>query len=89
MTTTKNLVLFAILLFCLVSSLLYQTKEKVGYIFLLFVFLIIYLYAYYLRLYLVSRLGLYFSDLFSCVLVFSVVSGGGQAPPLPAHQARW
>lgn len=41
-------------------------------------------FCYFLRIYLVSRFVLFCSDLFSSVLVLSVLSGGGHSLPLPA-----
>lgn len=89
MTTDRNLVLFGILILGLIFLFrlcYFRLKKSTActlscYISILF---FISFFFYFLRIYLVSRFGLFCSDLFSSVLVFSVLSGGGHSLPLPA-----
>ena len=85
MTTDRNLLLFGIsllgFLFCF-RRYCVSFKKKYGLILVLYISLIFILsfFCYFLRIYLLSSLGLHFGALFSIIL--SV--GGGQALPLPA-----
>ena len=84
MTTTHNIVLFSIGLIFLFRLFCFRKKKgfllKLLYISLLF---FISVFCYFLRIYLLSRLSLHFTDLFSFLVVCSVVSGAGQSLPLP------
>jgi hypothetical protein len=88
MTTGRNLVLFAIRSYISFSSLLFSFEKKYGFRLVLMIYIsilfFISFFCYFLRIYLVSRFGLFCSDLFSSVLVWSVLSGGGHSLPLPA-----
>lgn len=83
MTTTQNIVLFSIFMIGLIflfRLLCFRKKKsfllKLLYISILF---LISVFCYYLRIYLLSRLSLHLTDLFSFLVVFSVVSGSSGA----------
>lgn len=79
MTTGNNLIIFAIVLF--VFSFYFRLKRKKYTNKLLYLWLLfsIYLFSYYLRIYLVSHLGLYLNSALP-FLIMSVVSGGEITP---------
>ena len=95
MTTGLNLVLFAILILGLIFMFrlyCFRLNKKCDFLLLyLSILFVISFFCYFLRIYLVSRLGLHLGDLLS-FLILSV--GGGQALPLPApyspsHSSSW
>ena len=87
MTTTHNIVLFSIFMIGLIFlfRLLCFRKKKGFLLKLLYISLLFFIsvFCYFLRIYLLSRLSLHFTDLFSFLVVCSVVSGAGQSLPLP------
>ena len=92
MTTTHNIVLFSIFMIGLIFlfRLLCFRKLKGFLLKLLYISLLFFIsvFCYFLRIYLLSRLGLHFSDLFS----FFILSVGGlplPAPSSPSSSSSW
>jgi len=92
MTTTKNIVLFSIFMIGLIFlfRLLCFRKSKGFILKLLYISLLFFIsvFCYFLRIYLLSRLGLNLSDLFS----FFILSVGGlplPAPSSPSSSSSW
>lgn len=89
MTTGRNLVLFAILILGLIFLFrlcYFRLKKSTAFTLSCYISILFFIsfFFYLIRIYLVSRFGLFCSDLFSSVLVLSVLSGGGHSLPLPA-----
>ena len=90
MTTGRNVVLFGILILGLIFlfrllCIHLQKKSSFLLVFLnIFIYFVISLFFFSFRIYFVSNFGLFLGDLFSSLLVCSVVSGGGHSLPLPA-----
>lgn len=94
MTTGQNLVLFAIILLgwiFLFRLFSFRLHKKYGFrlvlMFYLYILFCISFFCYFLRIYLVSRLGLHFGELFP----FLILSVGGflfRALPAPPPRGR-
>ena len=89
MTPGRNIVLFAILIlglsFLFRLYCLHFTKKSSRLLLLMYILISFFIsvFFYLLRLNLVAFVGLALSGVFSSMVVFNVVSGEGQTPPLP------